>query len=211
MVKPARRVALIGVVAALVVLWAGMAEAGTLYRWQDEGGKTHIGTVIPQESTQLGYEVLDSSTLRVIEVVPPPFTEEQLQEMTRKREAEEAARREKELRERADKTLLDTYIDVDNMVMTRDGQLATLETIIESIQQTVARLQANLDQQIEAAAAREREGKKPSKKVLQNIADAKEQIQAQLDQVEAHRARQEEIRQTFTRDIERFKELTGQR
>lgn len=201
--------AIFGLLIPLALALPAVVQAGTLYRWLDNEGKKHVGTLIPPEFSQLGYEVLDSSTLRVIEVVPPPYTEEQLEEEARKEEALLEAERQEQAQIRADKALLDTYLNVDNMIMARDGQIATLQSIIDSTRSTVERLEANLDKQVELAASYERDGKKIPENILTNIAGSKAQILEQQRTIDANLAQQDEIRERFAKDIARFQELKG--
>lgn len=209
MVRVRRKTGWLTVLLSLLFGVSLAVDASTLYRWKDAEGKQHIGTVIPPEFSQLGYEVLDGGTLRVIKVVPPPYTEEQLKQAEQEQAAAEAAKKAKDMRKRADQTLLATYLSIDDLVMARDGQLTTLDSIIDSIRKTKERLEANLDQQIEAAGAYERDGKEIPKTLLDNIDASRTQIADHQAAIEEHQARQEELKKNFARDMERFKELTG--
>ena len=193
----------------LLTLFTVTAQAGTLYRWKDDKGITHMETFIPPEETQGGYEVLDDRNFRVIEKVPPALTEEELK-AAKAAQAEEARRqREAELQARRDRTLLATYASLDDMQMARDGQLRTIESIIQSVEQTISQQQEHLQSLQERAAQAEQRGRKVPQKTLDAIADTKQQISLNEAALEENRAKRVAIEETFSEDMERFRALKG--
>ncbi len=197
---------------ALIFLLTGFtvaATAGTLYRWKDDKGVTHMETFIPPEHAQGGYEVLDDRSFRIIETVPAALTEEELEAAREEQQAERERQREAELQARHDRTLLATYANIDDMLMTRDGQLRTIDSIIQSIEQTILQQQEHLQSLLERAAAREQAGKKIPRQTLNAIANAREQITQIEKNLQENRAKRSDIETTFETDIARFKELSG--
>lgn len=205
-VNPVGRAA--GAAALLLVLPA--AWGGSLYRWVDEAGIRHIESSIPPEYAQKGYEVLDDRSLRVVERVAPALSAEELA-AEQQRKAEAAKREQERLEaERRDRALLATYSSVEDMELARDGQLKTLDALTESTRKSAERLGQNLDALIESAAGYEREGRKAPAKLLTDIDKAKHEVARLQQQVKVHQQRKQEIRDSFARDIARYKVLRGQ-
>lgn len=183
--------------------------AGTIYRWTDENGQRHMETSIPANQAKLGYEVLDDSNFRVLKKVGRALNEEELAAAVKAQEAEAAAKQLAESAERHDRTLLATYMSVDDMQMARNGQLRTLDSIIESTERTRDRLKVNLDDLIASAAGYERDGRSVPKRVEDNINNVRGQIDRQTQIIEENRDKQNQIAAQFSADITRFKTLKG--
>ena len=193
----------------LLILITVTAQAGTLYRWKDDNGVTHMETVIPPEEAQGGYEILDDRNFRVIETVPPALTEEELEAAKVAQEEQARRQQEAELQARRDRTLLATYANLDDMQMARDGQLRTIESIIQSIEQTIAQQQQQLQSLQERAAQAEQRGRQVPQKTLDAIASTKQQIRLNEDSLEENRTKRVAIEETFSEDMARFRTLKG--
>lgn len=191
----------------LLTLFTFSTYSGTLYRWKDDKGITHMETFIPPEETKGGYEVLDDRSFRVIETVPPALTEAELEAAKIAQEAELERQRAAELQARRDRTLLATYANLDDMQMTRDGQLRTIESIIQSIEQTITQQRDQLRGLQERAAQAEQRGAKVPRKTLDAIASTEEQITLNEASLAENRKKRLEIEATFAEDMARFKEL----
>jgi len=98
---------------------------------------------------------------------------------------------------------------VDDMQMARNGQLGTLELMIESTRRTRERLKTNLDDLIGSAAAFERDGKAVPKNTENDIANIRQQIELQTEIINENREKQRLIAAQFDDDISRFKTLKG--
>ncbi len=195
---------------ALVTLAVSIpVSAGTLYRWTDENGQRHMESIIPADQARLGYEVLDDQNFRVIKRVERELTADELAAAEKARQIEEEKQRLAENAARHDRTLLATYMSVDDMQMALQGQLRTLESIIESTERTRARLKDNLDDLIASAANYSRDGRKVPKSQEQGIADVRAQIERQTEIIEDNREKQRLISEQFESDIVRFKQLKG--
>ena len=95
------------------------------------------------------------------------------------------------------------------MILTRDGQVAHLESQIRLTRGHIDKLEKNLDQMIERAADVERRGETPSEEMVSNIESVRDQISENERFIAKQGQEQESIRQRFASDIERFKELKG--
>ena len=194
--------------ASILVLSVGAAEAGSVYKWTDKDGNVHYTNTPPPEAAQQERTVLDEHG-NVKERLAAPKTPEEI-EAARQAEAERAAQEQLEKEQAAkDNMLLQTYTTAEEMAMARDGRLAALEAQVKVVSGTISSLEthlADLDQQ----AAGFREAGKPVPAHLQkNIDKTRDELLQNQKFLLAREEEQEQIRQKFTADIARFKELKG--
>jgi len=185
------------------------ANSGTLYRWTDEQGQRHMETIIPADQAKLGYEVLNDQNFRVIERVHRALTAEELAVAVAAQQAEVEAKLLQQEAARRDRTLLATYMGVDDMQMTRNGQLRTLDSLIESTQRSLERLTTKLESLIASAASYERDGRAIPKNTEKNIENVRREMARQTRLIEENRDKQLQITDQFDTDINRFKTLKG--
>jgi hypothetical protein len=97
---------------------ASAAEGERVYKWVDENGQVHYGDSIPPEFSDLPKQVLNDHGVTV-DHLEGRKTPEQVAAEKRARELA----LQKELQNRADKALLQTYLSVDEIVMHRDRRI----------------------------------------------------------------------------------------
>ncbi|HEX2201101.1 MAG TPA: hypothetical protein VHH93_03715, partial [Gammaproteobacteria bacterium] len=109
----------------------------------------------------------------------------------------------------ADRLLLDSFSSEDDILLTRDGRISTLEAQIQVTQSQAKKLQASFDQQISQAAAFEHKGQQPPEEMVKTIESLRRQIDTAQKFIVFKRKEQETIRQQFETDLQRFRELTA--
>ncbi len=197
--------------ALVALLLAVAAPAGAKIKcWTNSEGVRECGNAVPPEYAQQGHETLNKRGMTVGEK-DRAKTVEELAEEREQEKAEAAAKAERKKREAADRVLLATFASEDDLVLTRDGQIAHLDSQIRLTSSHIEKLQNNLDQMIERAAEVERRGETPSEEMVANIASVRDQIEENETFIATKRREQEEIRARFNADIERFRELKGKR
>lgn len=170
-----------------------------LYRYVDSRGVTVLDRQgVPPEYAGKGYEVLNARG-RVVQVVPPPPTAEQLQQA-------EASK----LQASADAQLLHLYSSVEDVDRTKARKFAELDSLIalaQSNAQGLAKQQAVLQGQ---AADLERAGKP----VVQSLIDQMNNLRDQQQNIKADIARYQAARTqadtAFSRDRARIQKLLAQ-
>lgn len=195
---------------------AQAADAGRLFRYRDANGVMHIGTSLPPGQAQAGYEILDSRTLRRLDLVAPRPTAEQLaaQARQRRREAAEAEReareqRVDEARQNRDRMLLQTYDSELDILRLRDSKLESLDLIGRGIDNTIGHLRHNLAQ-LEATIAEHRAaGRAPPASVLESRARTERDLAEQLEFAARIRAERAQTQARFAADLDRYRSLTG--
>lgn len=180
--------------------------AAKLYKWVDENGQVRYGDHIPAKYAKRSNETLSKQGV-VVDKKAAAKTREQLAEEQRLKElAEEQARIEKE-KAYQDRILLDTFTNEDEMVMTRAGKIEAIEANIRVTNGRIEKLKQRLADSTRRAANMERSGKPVPADLSQQIKDARNQIQQNLDYIESRKLEQQAIREKFEIDIKRFREL----
>lgn len=174
--------------------------------WTNKDGVKECGDRVPPEYAQKERQELNKQGL-VIDETERAKTEEELEEA--KHRAEMAAEQQRLAEEKAkhDKILLDTFSNVDDINMARDGKIAALETTISLTEKRNEKLQAELDKLVEQAATEERAGKSPSEDLVKDIEALRRQIKNNEDFIADKREEQIAVKEEYANSVARFKEL----
>lgn len=184
-------------------------EAGKLYKWVDKDGNVHYTDTPPPESSKREREVMNEQGL-VTDTLAREKTDKEIAAAQKLAEEEAARKRAEEARAARDKMLLSTYTSVEEMHMARDGRIQALDAQIRVLSGSISTLETrltNLEQQAEQIKAAG--NPIPENLVKQREATREELLQNQRALL-ARENEQEEIREKFEKEIERFKELRGQ-
>ncbi|PZW63669.1 uncharacterized protein DUF4124 [Pseudomonas sp. URMO17WK12:I1] len=180
----------------LLPLWANAAE---MYRYTNAQGVTVIDRQgVPSEFIAKGYEVLNEQG-RVIRVVPPAPTAEEMQKILADRE-----------RAKSDAQLLRLYSSLEDVDRAQARKLAELDGLIGVAKgnlQSVRQQQANLQKQ---AADQERAGREVPKHLLDQISSQRDEQARISKDIERYQAARAQAQNIFTADRARVSELLGQ-
>ena len=123
-------------------------HATKLYRYQDESGETHVSQSIPPKMVQLGYEVLDGVSMRVIEVQPPVLSSEEYAASRRQEQMLVSCRnRMKRVRtlyrsdSDIDHALTQAHESIDNRIANANAAILQLEGQLRGLQTRAANLE----------------------------------------------------------------------
>lgn len=180
--------------------------AGTLKKWKDKDGQWHFGDVIPPEYAQQSHEELNKQGMTV-EVQERAKTEAEIAEQKRLQTIEAEKQKKAEEQARHDKILLDTFSNVDDIEMMRDGKITAIESRISLAQTRIEKLRAELNQSMEKAANIERSGKTPNEDLLKEIESLRRQVKNQEDFINQQNGEKDEVMASAEKDIERFNQL----
>lgn len=181
---------------------------GRIKCWHNKDGVRECGNAVPAEYAQQGSETKDKFGVTVGATGRAKTIEELEAERAAVKQKEAAAEEDKK-REAQDRVLLDTFATEDDMILTRDGQVAHLESQVHLVDSHIEKLQKNLDQMIERAAEFERRGEKPPADVVKNVDNVRGQLNDNRKFIATKRQEQELIRVRFDTDIKRFRKLKG--
>ena len=176
--------------------------------WTNHEGIRECGNRVPPEYAQQGHQEL-SKQGTVIEEQERAKTTEEIAEEQRQAELEAEKLKQEEERHRQDKILLDTFSNVEDIELARDGKIAAIESTIHLTNKRIEKIQEDLDKRIKAAAAEERSGNTPNEALLKDIESLRRQIKNNEAFIAKKRTEQEEVKSDYDIDIERFKNLKG--
>ena len=205
-------IVLAGVVYATTTAAQSRASREAFFRCKDRNGQVHYGDSMPQQCAGLDTEVLNDNGMQVRLIEGEATRNARLQ-----REAVEAkARKERETRELRDRTLIETYLTVEDIERLRDQRLEQLNAQYRVTEQNLSNLRER-QTRLEAQVARFKPySDKPNAPPLPenlaaevvNTVNGLRVYQASLN---ANRKEQAELTESFASDIRRFKELKGLR
>jgi len=191
-----------------LVLLNQAIPAHAAIKCKDKDGNWHFGDTLPPECAQEGYQELNEQGM-VVDETEAAKTDEEIAEAKRLAVIEAEKKRIEEDAARKDQILLDTFTNVDDINMVRDGKLSALETSITLAEKRNEKLQSEMDKLIEQAAAAEREGKAPPEHLEKDIQKLKRQIDNNNAFIAEKRQEQEAVKTEAEQDVARFKELKG--
>jgi hypothetical protein len=124
------RIALLCAAAALLVAHPSLAA---LYKWVDDNGKVHYSDKMPPEAIDKPNVELNKEGVPIKRNAPPP-TAEQRRAKAAEEERQKVLAREKEIVDRRDRALVQSYTSEDEIDLARARALATIETQLQSAQ-----------------------------------------------------------------------------
>lgn len=202
--------ALLASPAALAAQQSGASGREAFFRCKDARGQTHYGDSMPPACMGLDTEVLNDRgiVLRVIEG-------EQTRAARLAREAaEKKTREERQARQLRDRTLIETYLTVEDIERLRDQRLEMLaaqhrltEQNIVSLRERQTRLQAQIARFKPYSEA-------PNAPPLpdhlaEEIVNTVNGLRVYEDSLKRNLKEQQDVKASFDADIRRFKELKG--
>lgn len=193
-------------VATLLWLPVHAVDAGKLYKWVDENGRTRYGDKIPPQYAKQRAETLSTRGI-VLQVKPAAKTPQQLAEEKREEQLrieEDSRKREQAVKNRI---LLDTFTNEDEMIMTRDGKIEAIEAVIRVTTGRIEKTRIRLTSLKQRAANMERAGKPVPVAMGTQITEARSQMQHNLTYIEKRKREQQVIRDKFETDIQHFRKL----
>ncbi|MNC16814.1 hypothetical protein D3C75_646770 [compost metagenome] len=181
----------------LALLGASTAQA-ELYRYVSQHGVVVLDSQgVPPEYVGRGYEVLDADG-RVLRVVPPAPTAEELRQRA---EAQRQAEADAQLRQR--------YASVADLEQTRRQRLRDLDALLAMAQANLQGVQGQMRARERQAAERQRAGQAVQPGLLEqleNMAGDQRRLEADLQRLQAQRTA---LEAEFARDRARLVELAG--
>jgi hypothetical protein len=181
---------------------ATSAYAG-MYRYTDKTGQVVIGSSIPQEATQRGYDILNNNG-RVVTIIAPAPTEQELAE----RNAQQQHQNALELQRKQDRKLLKRFSHPDQARSAMNRKIRELEGLISPKRGNITVISGQLNAEQSRAADLERSGQKIPEATLGKI----RRLEAQILNIEQEIENQTQDIQTqqeiYEIDIRRLQQLT---
>ena len=193
------------------VLGTAASPTGTTYKWVDDQGRVHYGDHVPPEFTDRERDVLNDQGVRV-DHQDGLKTDEERAEEARLASVKAELRAKKLAAARRDRILLDTYLSVDDIQMLRDRRLGLLESQIKVTDQYLNNLRKRLLMlQQEAVRYKPYSEQLEAPEIPTNLGIDISRTVASINLYERTlaltRDQQNALRDKFSRDIARFREL----
>lgn len=197
----------------LCLCWGAMeamarspSGSGRMVCWTNNDGVRECGDRVPPEYAQQESKELNQRGM-VIKETERAKTEEELQQA--REEAQAQAEEERLVQEQAkkDKMLLNTFFSVEEIEKSRDSKIERVQISIDHAEKRSTKMKEDLDKLTKQAADAERAGKAPAPQLLKDIESLQRQLQTNEQLLADRRLEQEELRASYEKDIERFKEL----
>ena len=186
------------------------AMAAKFKCWTNNDGVKECGSFVPPEYSQKRIETRGKSG-RVIEVKERAKTKAELKEMARLAELKKIEDAKIAEQKKADAILLKTFTSERDITMLRDSKVNVIEGIITVTNSNNKALKKKLEKLHKKAANIERRGKKPTKRILDDIAAIEHRLNSNKKAIKAKRDEQELIRARFAKDLKHFRELKKHR
>ncbi len=186
---------------ALLLFSFGAQAAQHLYRFHNSEGEIEISHTIPPDRVAFGYEIIDSRSGRVLEVVEPQKSQAEVDRINRETKARNACEAALARVNSMYRSELDIRAAEDQTIKSLDGRIANAQL----------NLRQALDQQrdFEATAAQlERSGESLDVSLLQNIERAQAQVVNLEKEIEQRHREQDEAHVRFSKDLALFRQAT---
>ncbi|MBI4694235.1 MAG: hypothetical protein HY749_09440 [Gammaproteobacteria bacterium] len=174
--------------------------------WTNKEGVRECGNVVPPEYSQDEHEQVSSGGAKV-KKTDKARTEAELEAERQAAVQKKAAEDEAHKQAARDKVLLDTYSSEGDLLLSRDGQLANIDSQIKLTESHIDKLHKQQDVLIQQAADDERRGKAVPPKLANSIDDLGKQIEENKQFIVNKGADKDRLREKFDADIKRFHEL----
>ncbi len=192
--------------ALTITLLSPTAEAGKLYRWVDEAGKVHYSDKVPNNAVEQARSQLNEHGVEVDRVDAALTPEERAKEAELERlraEQERLVAKHKE----EDRVLLRTFRSEDDIIMSMNGKLTSLDVIIQIDHSNAKRTKLKLSELQGIAANQERQGKKVADSLLKEIDGSRQQLQEIYQNILRREQDKKDIRKKSEADLKRFRTL----
>lgn len=189
---------------AIALLLFTATATADMYRYTDENGQVVISNTIPQEASERGYDVLNSSG-RVVRTIDPAPTAEEIEEREANKRREESEARQREL----DKKLLERFSHPDEAVRAMYRKIRELRGLSQLKRGNISVIENQLDTEQGRAADRERSGRDIPEATLKKIRRLESNIREIEREINAQESEIESVRRQFLEDIERLEIITG--
>ena len=196
----------------LIAFIAGIAFSlpvlATMYKWVDDQGTTHYGETIPPEYANKSRQILNKSgaVIKTQEVLTPDQRLAKEAESAKGKADEATARDQK----RYDKSLTDSYSNVNEIELSRNRSLQQVDARINSITSQLKMANSNLLGLQKEVADRNKAGKKVPPFMLNEIKDAQNRVRDLQQDLDKSKADRQAVEARYDAEKTRYKELTGQ-
>lgn len=186
----------------LILLFALPVSAKT-YKWVDDKGVTHMGDTIPPEYADKDRQLLNKSgtVIKTQDILTPEDRRTQ-EAASAKARADETTARDQKLH---DKSLTDTYSNVEEIELSRTRNIQQVDARINSIHSQMKTANNNLAILKKDAAGRS----KIPVSLQEDIKEAQDRVNRMQQDLQKYKDEKQAVEARYDADKARYKELTG--
>ena len=189
----------------MVLLLAAGAAHAAMYRWVDGNGRVHYGDTLPPTYQKSGASEMDKQG----NVIKRTKSEEERRADAERQAEAQRQRDAQEKQAQQDRALTQTYTSEAEIDLARDRALEYHKLAIKSAETRVGAVKANLAELRERIARIQKNGRKPS----QNVLDQLQQTERENDELQRTIQKNQDamvaVRAKYETDKQRFRELTA--
>lgn len=183
-------------------------SAAQFYRYKNDQGLLVLTQTLPAEFATKGYEILNEKG-RVLKVVPPALTPEQIIERDAALERERQAKIEKQKQDKIDEELKLLYSHPNDAVRVLERRIQDFKGLIDVKSAKINTLEDQIAEEEATAAARQRKGYPVLEESLNKISNLQKEVQRnKLDIAEIKNDIASHLME-FDKKIKRLEEITG--
>lgn len=191
---------------ALLLLAMPLTASAKLYKWVDDEGNVQFSDKVPPEHVHRERSQLNKRGIEVERIDRAKTKEEVAREQETERLRAEQQRIIEE-QQAADQVLLNTFRSEDDIIMSRDGKLASIDVLIQVEQSTIKRLKQDLAEMQKSAAGQERKQGFVAKRLQKDIEHTRKQLETSYASILTKERDKQRIREKSGRELERFRIL----
>jgi len=193
---------------AIALMFSIAPAQAKLYKWTDDNGKVHYSDKVPPQHSKHKRDELNKQGLTV-KKIEAAKTAKQLKEEEKQAKIREEQQRKDEKQARYDQMLLNSYLSEEGLINARDANITAAENVIQASNNTLKNQEQRLMDLRKSAANHERSGKPVPEGILNQIKSTQDQIQRTHGYIATKQAEQEDTRNKYEKNIQRYRELKG--
>jgi len=192
--------------ASLLAMSATPAMAAKIKCWTNDDGIRECGNYVPQDQVYKKIDVVNEHG-QVVDIEHRAKTREELVKEREQKRKQKQAERKKAERKRQDLILVRTYASEEDISYSLNSKVKAIDTQITTLRGKNGKLVAAVQNLTLKAANYERNGNAVPQKILDDIANVKEQMEAHKKRIHAKQRNKKKIQEKHATDLERFREL----
>ncbi len=193
-------------IAATLLTQPMVVLAGKMYRWVDDQGRVYYSDVVPPAHSGKARSRMSERGIE-LEKIEAAKTREQIEKDEELKRLRAEQQRLIEEQRAKDRVLLRTFRSDDDILMTRDGKLAYIDSLIQIIRSNIRRLKLKLEEMQKHAANLERQGQSISRNYFRDIENTRQQLKDSYADIIHKEQSKEQIRRKYALDLARFRAL----
>lgn len=183
------------------------------YRYKDKDGHIVIGTTLPPEMADHGYQIIGPRG-NVIQTVDPRESEAEIKldteaELKEKEKAKQAefAQKQAEMQVHKDEILLKSFSSEADIARSRDEKIASIKVLEEIVHENITRLEKQLKDTQSSIASYEQAKKSVPDNLKKTVEETERQIKENQAFLERKKSEINEINTKYQGLIDRFQKL----